>query len=177
LVPMVRSPAELERIIDLARERCGVGTLIETAAAVECASELAKLPVSRFYVGLNDLAIERRSASIFDAIADGTVERVRAAVPGPFGFAGLTAPEGGRPIPCRLLIGELVRLDSTFTFLRRSYRRDAKGQDQAALISHIRSALAAARDRTPAEVERSRCELEAAIAAWPAEPGARLAHA
>jgi hypothetical protein len=176
-VPMVRSPDELARIIDMAGERCGVGALIETTAAVACTSELAKLPVSRFYVGLNDLAIERRSSSIFDAIADGTVERVRSAVPGPFGFAGLTAPEGGHPIPCRLLISELVRLNSTFSFLRRSYRRDARGQDQAALISRIRSALAAARNRTPAEVGRNSRELEEAIAAWSAERSTPLAHA
>ena len=167
LVPMVRSPTELERVIEAAAGRCGVGTLIETIAAVEGARELAMLPLSRVYVGLNDLAIERRTSRIFDAVADGTVERVSRAVDRPFGFAGLTAPERGAPIPCRLLIGELVRLGSSFSFLRRTYKRDVRRGEQAASIARLIEAIVAARGRAPFEVERDRSELEAAIAAWP----------
>ncbi len=80
LVPMVRSPLELERVIDAARGRCGVGALIETVEAVERVQEFATLPLSRLYVGLNDLAIDRRSSSIFSALVDGTVERVSTAL-------------------------------------------------------------------------------------------------
>jgi hypothetical protein len=167
LVPMVRSPTELERVIDAASGRCDVGTLVETVAAVERAGELARLPLSRIYIGLNDLAIERRTSNLFAAVADGTVERVRRAVDRSFGFAGLTAPERGYPIPCRLLIGELVRLGSGFSFLRRSYKRDVPLGQQAVSIARLREALAAARLRASAQVERDRRELEAAIAAWP----------
>lgn len=175
LLPMVRSPLELERVIDAARGRCGVGVLIETVEAVASVQEFARLPFSRLYVGLNDLAIDRRSASIFTALVDGTVERVSSAVNGPFGFGGLTAPERGHPIPCRLLIGELARLGSSFSFLRRSYKRDVRGEKQAELIARLRSALTEARARTPVELERDRRELEEAIAAWPgcAQPHAR----
>jgi hypothetical protein len=167
LVPMVRSPLELERVIDAARGRCGIGVLIETVEAVASAREIAKLPFSRLYVGLNDLAIDRGSSSIFAALADGTVERVRSEADGSFGFAGLTAPEGGYPIPCRLLIGELARLGGSFSFLRRAYKRDVRGEKQGEVIARLRSALTEARDRTPFEVERDRRELEEAIAAWP----------
>ena len=168
LVPMVRSPLELERVVDAARGRCGVGALIETVEAVEKVQEFAALPLSRLYVGLNDLAIDRRSSSIFSALVDGTVERVSTALDGRrFGFGGLTAPERGQPIPCRLLIGEMARLGTSFSFLRRSYRRDVRGEKQAELITHLRSALAKARTRTPLELERDRRELEQAVAAWP----------
>lgn len=166
LVPMVRSPQELERVIDAARGRCGVGVLIETVEAVQRAQEFARLPLSRLYVGLNDLAIDRGSSSIFSALVDGTVERVSSTVDGRFGFGGLTAPERGHPIPCRLLIGELARLHGTFSFLRRSYKRDVKAEKQTELIARLRSALAEARTRIPVEVERDRRELEEAIAAW-----------
>lgn len=172
LVPMVRSPRELEWILELVRGRCAVGALIETTDAVGCAGELARLPLSRLYVGLNDLAIERRTPSIFTAIGDGTVARVRSHVDGRFGFAGLTAPERGYPIPCRLLVGELVRLRSTFSFLRRSYRSDARSEQQAALIERLRAALLKASLRSADETERDRCELEEAIAAWPRQASA-----
>ena len=97
-------------MIEAVGGRCGVGVLVETVAAVEAVEELALLPLSRVYVGLNDLSIDRGTASLFDAIADGTVERVVSAFDVPFGFGGLTEPELGDPVPCRLLIAEMARL-------------------------------------------------------------------
>ncbi len=116
LIPMVRTVEEVVRIIDQVRGRCGVGILIETRAAVKLAEELGRLPLSRVYVGLNDLAIERGTPNIFTALVDGTVEEVRKAFHVRFGFGGLTLPDRGYPIPCRLLIGELARLKCDFSF-------------------------------------------------------------
>ncbi len=167
LVPMVRSPHELERVLDAVHGRCGVGALIETVEAVARVEEFARLPLSRLYVGLNDLAIDRHSPNIFTALIDGTVERIGSKITGRFGFGGLTAPERGHPIPCRLLIGEMARLGSSFCFLRRSYKRDVGREGQAKPIARLRSALREAGTRTPREVERDRRELQEAIAAWP----------
>jgi len=167
LVPMARSPHELERVIAAAHGRCGVGALIETVDAVQKVQEFASLPLSRLYVGLNDLAIDRRAPSIFTALVDGTVERVSSAVHGSFGFGGLTAPDRGHPIPCRLLIGEMARLGSCFSFLRRSYKRDVDEAGQVELVTRLRSALTEACARTPLEIERDRRELGEAVAAWP----------
>lgn len=169
LLPMVRSAREVESLLDAVGGRCGVGVLVETEAIVSQVEELARLPLSRLYVGLNDLTIDRGSPTLFEPVADGTVERVRRAVDAPFGFAGLTDPGRGHPIPCRLLIGELTRLGSSFSFLRRSYRRDVRGRGQAAVIAELRAALARARTRGSVEVERDRLELEDAIAFWPRE--------
>ena len=50
-------------------------------------------PLSRVYVGLNDLMIDRRGGSLFAPLVDGTVDHVARAVAGagiPFGVAGLT---------------------------------------------------------------------------------------
>ena len=124
---MVRSAGEVADAIRVARGRCGVGILVETVDAVRNAAELARLPLSRVYVGLNDLSIERGSRSIFEALTDGLVDEVRPLFTVPFGMAGLTLPDCGRPIPCRLLIGEMARLACDFSFLRRSWRRDVSG--------------------------------------------------
>jgi hypothetical protein len=169
LVPMVRAVDEVREVLEYARGRIGVGILVETTDSVRIAAELAALPLARIYVGLNDLAIERDSPSIFSAVLDGTVDRVRRAVRVPFGFAGVTLPELGDPIPCRLLIGELARLRCSFTFLRRSFRRDIVGRDIGLEVPRMRRAIGEAFDRTPGEVARDRAELEQRIIRLEAE--------
>jgi hypothetical protein len=166
LLPMVRAVDEVEMVLGLIRGRCDLGILVETEAAVALADRLARLPLSRAYVGLNDLAIERATPNIFNAVADGTVEQVRRAFSIPFGFAGLTRPDRGHPIPCRLLIGEMARLDCGFSFLRRSFLADVPCQDLAQQVPRIRQAVSTARRRSPGEVARDRAELCTAIAAW-----------
>ncbi len=129
LLPMVRSLEEVQIVFQQVDQRCGVGILIETAEAVSKAKEFSILPLSRIYVGLNDLAIELRQPNIFSSLIDGTVERIRRPFRIPFGFGGLTLPECGHPIPCRLPIGEMARMDCSFSFLRRSFHRDIAGRD------------------------------------------------
>ncbi|GMQ86402.1 MAG: hypothetical protein BMS9Abin07_1979 [Acidimicrobiia bacterium] len=125
LLPIVRTTEEVEAALDAARGRVGVGIMVETIEATRIADLLGEMPITRAFLGLMDLALERRSVSIFDAIADGTVERVRSSFEVPFGFAGLTVPGGGRPIPVHLLAGEMVRLGCEFSFLRRSFIGDS----------------------------------------------------
>ncbi|MGC8916472.1 MAG: aldolase/citrate lyase family protein [Thermoanaerobaculum sp.] len=164
LVPMVRSAAEVATVLDFAGGRCGVGILVETQEAVAAAEELAALPLSRVYVGLQDLAIARRSTNPFLSVSDGTVEKVRGFFSVPFGFAGLTVPEGGFPIPSRLLAAEMVRLRCNFTFLRRSFYRDVAGKDMGAAIGSIRQALAEASSWPQERLEAEHRELLRAIA-------------
>jgi HpcH/HpaI aldolase/citrate lyase family len=165
LLPMVRSAADVEAALELLGGRAGLGILVETREAVAAAPELGRLPISRAYVGLNDLAIERGTASIFAPLADGTLDEVRAAFTAvPFGFGGLTLPERGAPVPSRLLIGELARLRCAFSFLRRSFHRDVVGLRVEREIPRIAAAVAAAFARSAAEEARDRDELLAAIA-------------
>ncbi|HUF46185.1 MAG TPA: hypothetical protein VMM93_00150 [Vicinamibacterales bacterium] len=166
LLPMVRSAREVEHVLDQVRGRCGVGILIETVQAAERAAAFAALPLARVYVGLNDLAIERRTPNIFSSVADGTVERIRQLMTAPFGFGGLTLPEHGHPVPCRLLIDEMVRLDCRFSFLRRSFLRDARDLPLDEVVARIRQGLADARDRASDGAIADRRPLEQAIAGW-----------
>jgi hypothetical protein len=163
LVPMVRQPRDVETILEMARGRCPIGILVETPDAVRQVRELDRLPLSRMYVGLNDLAIEQRRSNLFRAVVDGTVRRVREACSVPFGFAGLTLPECGFPIPCRLLIAEMARLDAQFSFLRRSFHRDTSGRSLDVEVPRLLDAIAAARCRTALEVKRDQIALDDAV--------------
>ena len=163
LLPMVRSVDEVADVLDLVQGRSGLGVLVETVDALGISAELGRLPLSRVFVGLHDLRIERQTASIFTALADGTVDGIRGDFPMPFGFGGLTVPEGGDPVPCRLLLSELARLRCGWTFLRRSYRRDTAGRDPAVEVPRIQAAVKAAWCRAPSQVERERGELLSAI--------------
>jgi hypothetical protein len=165
LIPMVRSPAEVDFTLEIVGGRCGVGVLIETVEAVRGAAEIARLPIARAYVGLNDLCIARRTPSIFTALTDGTIEALRDHFTVPFGFGGLTLPDRGAPIPCRLLIAEMIRLRSSFSFLRRSFHRDVQGRPIGPSVELIRDAIASARDRNDAEVKREASELRELVAA------------
>jgi hypothetical protein len=163
LLPMVRGAEEVDRTLDLVAGRCGLGILVETQDAVDRAAELARRPLSRIYVGLNDLRIDRRSTELFGPLVDGTVEDVRAGVRGPFGLAGLTLPECGAPVPGSLLAAELVRLGTDFTFLRRSFTADMAGRDPFLEVPRLLAAVAALGNATPAQVAARRRRFVAAV--------------
>jgi hypothetical protein len=168
LLPMVRTPDQVDRVLDLVAGRCGLGILIETQDAVGRAAELARRPLSRVYVGLNDLRIDRRSEQLFRPLVDGTVDDVRAAVAHPFGVGGLTLPEGGFPVPSGLLAAELVRLGAEFTFLRRSFTADMAGRDPFTEVPRLLQALAVLRAADPVEVADLRDRFVAAVSPIPA---------
>lgn len=163
LLPMVRQPADVEAalaVVDDAR----LGILVETVDAVwKVKSLLAGRSLARVYVGLNDLRIDRRARCLFTPLVDGTVDRVAAAAAAagvPFGVAGLTVPEGGNPVPCRLVNAALARAGASFTFLRRSFHADVAGRDVATEVGRILAAASAAAARPPELVDADHAELE-----------------
>lgn len=160
LLPMVRTPGEASAFLSVVDGRVDVGILVETASAVASAPELGDLPLSSVYVGLMDLAIDRGSPSIFDALVDGTVDQVREHFEIPFGVGGLTVPGGGHPILVEILAGELVRLECDFSFLRRSFIRDC-GEDPSLALTAILEMLDRLERRTATEVALDRSVLTA----------------
>jgi len=168
LLPMVRTTEEVDRTLDLVAGRCGLGILIETQDAVDRAAQLARRPLSRIYVGLNDLRIDRRSVELFRPLVDGTVDDVRAEVGQPFGVGGLTLPESGFPVPSGLLAAELVRMGTDFTFLRRSFTADMVGRDPFTEVPRLLEAVAAMRRADALDVAERRAHFVAAVDAGPA---------
>ena len=167
LLPMVRRPEEVDAALGVVGGRCGLGILVETTDAVRRAAELTARPVSRVYVGMNDLMIDRGRVCLFEALVDGTVAcvaRLAAQAGIAFGVAGLTVPEGGHPIPCRLLAAALADVGASFTFLRRSFHADVAGRDLAAEVPRIRAAAIRACFRPADQVAADRAELEGFVA-------------
>jgi len=170
LVPMVRRVTEIEHALSVADGRAGVGVMIETTDSLRIVETLAELPISRGYLGLNDLWIERRTPNRFTALSDGTTDKVASAFGDiPFGVAGLTHPRLGSPLPCRHLVNELSRLGCDFTFLRRAFLAAISTMPAVEVIADIRSALAAANSRSPAQVDTDRRLAHAAIDSLPVE--------
>ena len=166
LLPMVRRLEEVDAALEVVDGRCGLGILAETTDAVRRMDALATRPLSRIYLGLNDLMIDRGGRSLFLALVDGTADRVARAATGagiPFGVAGLTVPGAGRPVPCRLVLGALARAGASFTFLRRSFWADTAGRDLAVEVPRILAAVDEARGRTPAQVAADHAELTATV--------------
>ena len=166
LLPMVRRPEEVDGALEVVDGRCGLGILVETTEAVRRVDDLVRRPLTRIYVGLNDLMIDRGGGPLFLALVDGTVDRVAAACAGaglPVGVAGLTRPEAGRPVPCRLLLGALARAGASFTFLRRSFWADTAGRDLAVEVPRMLAAAHTAAHRRPAAVAADHAELAAAV--------------
>ncbi|WP_040339784.1 aldolase/citrate lyase family protein [Candidatus Blastococcus massiliensis] len=165
LLPMVRTTDDVDRTLDLVAGRCGLGILVETQDGVDRAAALARRPLSRIYVGLNDLRIDRGSDQLFRPLVDGTVESVRAAVSQPFGVGGMTLPGGGFPVPSEVLAAELVRLRTDFTFLRRSFTADMQGRDPWVEVPRLLGFLDALAQADPGEVAADRQRLLAATGA------------
>lgn len=130
-----------------------------------CVDQLCRLPISRAYVGLNDLAIDRGIRNIFWPLIDGTLDALRQYISVPFGFGGLTLPELGHPVPTRLLMAEMARLHCQFTFLRRSFLRDVAGKSLSAEVPRILHALDMTFARPAHQIEQDRQELCRAVAA------------
>jgi hypothetical protein len=162
-LPMVRSVKEVESSLRFIDGKCKLSILVETLDAIEICADLNQLPLSHVYVGLNDLAIDRGLSNIFLSLADGTVERIRKNFQLPFGFGGLTLPDMGNPIPCRLLMSEMARLNTQFTFLRRSFFRDTGGKNFKTTVPRILQALNESFHRPTSDLEMDHQELVSLI--------------
>jgi hypothetical protein len=171
LLPMVRDPREVDAALRMVGGRCGLGILIETQDGVRRARELARRPLSRVYVGLNDLRIDRGATDLFEPLVDGTIEGVRRCVDAPrFGVAGLTLPHLGAPVPTTLLAAELIRIRADFTFLRRSFLADTAGRPLRPAVASIRTHLADLARRPAADRMRDREALVRAVTHTAAVP-------
>lgn len=164
IVPMWRSRSELETVLDLARGRVGVGVMVETVPAVQDVRVLQDLDIEFAFVGLVDLAIDRGTRSIFAPLVDGTIEQIAEGLGEvPFGFGGLTLPSLGSPIPNALLVGEMLRVGASFSFMRRSFLNDLGDTDPGSAIEAIRDAAERLARRSATQVAADHADLVARV--------------
>jgi 2-keto-3-deoxy-L-rhamnonate aldolase RhmA len=141
LIPMVRHAQEIEKVLNLVQNRAKVSIMLETQTAFQEIYALNNFPLERIYIGLNDLKIAMNSEYLFAPIANGMLDSIRPSINKKFGFAGLTHPTLGKPIPCKVLLEEMKRLNADFGILRRSFYKDAKHHSLAEIISALRKEL------------------------------------
>ena len=121
LLPMVENSSQVQKALEVINNRCKLGILIETENGINNLDEILKMDISRLYIGLNDLSIDRKSKNIFMPFLDGTLKKLRERIKIPFGYGGLTHAMEGSPISCNLLLTHMISLKTDFTFLRRSF--------------------------------------------------------
>lgn len=128
MLPMFRSAEELRLFVALVAGRVPVTALLETREALASLGQWVGEPgVDEVYVGLNDLHLSLGLPFMFVPLADGTVERVGAAVRAAgkrFGFGGIARMDEGL-LPGRAVLAEHARLGSQAVILSRTFHRFA----------------------------------------------------
>jgi hypothetical protein len=162
-LPMVRELATVSAVLRQLAGRARLGVQVETADALDLGAALQALDLARVYIGLNDLHIDLGRDSLFDPLADGTVQRFRDSYGGRFGVAGFTHPALGRPIGCRLLLAEMAQLQCSFAVARRSFRADVPAGGIPDAITAVRACHAQLLAREPVAVLRDHAELQASL--------------
>lgn len=152
LIPMIRNVHEVETLLNQINGKIPIGIMIETLEAIDSIRSFMELPLSRCYVGLNDLSIARKSSSIFLPLTDGFLADIRKKITIPFGFGGLTHPKLGSPLPCEILISQMVQYQTSFTFLRRSFYRDIQNYSIPTILKEIREALQSSTQHSSKEI-------------------------
>lgn len=164
VLPMVRATEEVESVLRYIDGRAELCVMIETPEAVKIATQLNRMPISSAYFGLNDYAIGTGNRNIFAPIAEGVVDRVRASLDRKkFGFGGLTHPESGFPLPSIGILLELERLECSFTFLRRSFKRDLSQYGPRAICARLAAEWRNAQQRTDTQRKEDHDELSRKI--------------
>jgi hypothetical protein len=166
MLPMFTSAQELRDFSELVAGRAAIVPLLETAGALHTLDEWVDTPgLQEVYVGLNDLHLSLGHRFMFQALADGTVERVARAAQAQglrFGFGGIARLDEGL-LPGRDVLAEHLRLGSGAVILSRTFHRD----DPDAVFEHeieaLRAVEAQLAQRSPSEVQADGRRIAAAI--------------
>jgi hypothetical protein len=135
MLPMFRTPEEVEALVELVGGRAHLTLLVETPQA------LARLPAylgmlkpgDLLHFGLNDLRIALGLDFLFEVVAGGFLEHATALCRGksiPFGIGGIGRVGHGH-VPAEMVMGELVRLGANWVILSRAFHGGFGGQGVA----------------------------------------------
>jgi 2-keto-3-deoxy-L-rhamnonate aldolase RhmA len=165
MLPMFRSPDEVEQLAELVGRRTKICLLVETVGAMNSLEACVGVSgVDEVHIGLNDLSLELGQSFMFLPFLDGTVERMARtlrAIAMPFGIGGV-ARVGEGLLPAELIIREHVRLGSSAAILSRTFHRQAStvGAIQSQMdfrgeIMLLRNAFEAAKRATVEDLEKN----------------------
>ena len=166
MLPMFRTPAEVERFVTLVDGRALAVPLVETADAARDLAEILQVDgIDEIHVGLNDLHLDLGLRSHFELLISPLLDRVaeavhRAGLPLGIGAVARVGDEG-LPVPPRLVCAQLGRLGATRSLVARSLLGpDPDAIDLPVEIAAVREALARAAGAAPLAQAQARGELE-----------------
>ena len=124
MLPMWKSPAEVESFIRTVNGQAKTLLLLETKEAVDCLDEVLHIPgIDEIHIGLNDLHLSYGLTFMFELLANGNVERIGNKIKAkglPFGFGGLSKIGDGI-LPSEKIMVEHYRLGSSMAILSRGF--------------------------------------------------------
>lgn len=128
MLPMFRGTDDLAYFLDLLDGRAEAVPLIETASALEAATDFGRhLPLTRVHIGLNDLHLDLKQDFMFQPLTEGLLDEAASIFRENgirFGIGGVARAGEGILSP-EFLLGEHVRLGSDATILSRTLHRGA----------------------------------------------------
>jgi len=129
MLPMFRSPEEVENFLKIVGKRVPVTLLLETSTAFARLPQIVEVDgVDDVHFGLNDLHLELGLSFMFEPFTGGLLDhaaKVCKARNIPFGIGGI-APLGGGKLPAKSILAEHVRLGSSRVILSRAFREVVK---------------------------------------------------
>lgn len=124
MLPMWKTPYEVEQFIKAVDSRVKTVLLLETKEAVECIDDVLVISgIDEVHIGLNDLHLSYGLRFMFELLSNGTVEMLcnKMKKAGIFyGFGGI-ARIGTGTLPSDLILSEHVRLGSRAVIVSRSF--------------------------------------------------------
>jgi hypothetical protein len=164
MLPMARMIDDVKNFLKIVSGRAKTIIQIETIDLISQVSELTRLKWDYVYIGLHDLMIERGGRVIWEAVLDGTVQKIFEHLRGrSYGFGGITVLGGGEPIKFEYILHELTRLNCSFSFLRRTFKKEIMDRNMEAEIKSLRAFIASSLLRGPQAKQHDHERLCAAI--------------
>ena len=130
MLPMATNVNDVRQFLKTVDGRAKTIVQIETPCLAKEIHGFKTLDWDYAYIGLNDLMVASGKRNIWEAIADGTAERICESLRGRvYGFGGSTILGGGEPILNVLIIHELIRLGGSISIMRRTFKQELLDRD------------------------------------------------
>jgi len=176
MLPMFSGAADVQAFARLLAGRAPLVALLETRGALDSVEEWSTTEgLQEIYVGLNDLHLSLGQRFMFEALAEGLVDRVAEVARRRglrFGFGGIARIAEGL-LPGRDVLAEHLRLGSGAVILSRTFHRLDSETLFEQEVAALRQAETELGRRTPAQVEADRQRIAATIRRVAAELPAR----
>lgn len=126
--------------------------LVETKAAFDLLPSIMELPITEFYIGLNDLSIDSGLSFLFEPLAQGWIDPISTLAQQKnikFGFGGIGRLGEGM-LSADLILSEHVRLNSHAVILSRAFHKNSTTISELESHLNLSDEITALRERIKA---------------------------